>query len=679
VLLKTTFNCVINARRLRRGPAAPSAAASARLAGSVLLLLLAAAPLALAEPPAASAPTSKQDGLRQIAGILDYIGGDYRGAVSADGRVLDEGEYTEQRSLAKDADALAAQAGLTAQEPVRVVLLELTRALDARATPESVQRLCRKAREVLVTTQHVNLVPGRAPSRDEASQLYARQGCNSCHGDDGSARTPTAAALNPKPANFLDPERVAAVSPHRAFHALTFGVPGTAMVAYPALSDAQRWSLAFYVLSLRHQTADLGLGRRAFEAGGKPAPANFATLSEMSDEDLEAKLRSLPDAQSRAAALAYLRVDAPFEKTGSGLALRAIPLLDQGVKLYASGDRVQARKVFISAYLDGFEPHEASLRARDAALVGEVERVMLELRVVTSEGRPASEVAAVATRARALLLRAQDTGSNATTALLGALTITLREGLEIVLLIAALLGLVRKRGRPELAKHVHIGWLVSIPAGLATYYAAGSILGGMERELAEGVASLLAAVVLLGVTHWMLGQLTAKKWVGFLAKRVSTAATGSSSALFVFLLAFLAAYREAFEIVLFYQALVLDAGEHVRQIWLGTAIGLGVLSAIALVLLRLGQKLKPAPFMLASSVFLALLSFMLVGKGLRALQEAAVVPIHPVSFPELQWLGIYATREGLLAQGVLLVLLVASALWPWWTARRSHAAPAAAE
>jgi high-affinity iron transporter len=674
VLLKTTFNCVINWRR-RLSPGA----ATGRAATAVLAAVLAVAPVALAEPPAATTPTSKTDGLRQIAGILDYIGGDYRGAVSPAGEVLDEGEYKEQRSLAKDADALAAQAGLADQDPVRISLAELTRALDARAAPAAVQNLCRKAREVLVTTQHISLIPSQAPSREEAVQLYMRQGCANCHGADGSARTPTAAALDPKPANFLDPSRVAGVSPHRAFHALTFGVPGTAMVAYPALSDAQRWSLAFYVLSLRHQNADLALGRRAFDAGAKPAPTDFAALSSMSEEDIDAKLQSLADPKQRAAALAYLRVEAPFEKVGTGPGFRAIPLLERGVKLYASGDHVQARKLFISAYLDGFEPHEASLRARDAALVGEVERAMLELRVATGEERPATEVAAIAERARVLLLRAQDTGSNATTALLGALTITLREGLEIVLLIAALLGLVRKRGRPELAKHVHAGWLISIPAGLATYYLAGSILGGMERELAEGVASLLAATVLLGVTHWMLGQLTAKKWVGFLARRVSSAATGDRAALFVLLLAFLAAYREAFEIVLFYQALVLDAGEHVRQIWIGTAIGIGALVAIALVLLRLGQKLKPAPFMLASSVFLALLSFMLVGKGVRALQEAAVVSIHPVSFPELQWLGVFATREGLLAQGLLLVLLLGSALWPWWTARRAHGEPAPAE
>ncbi|HET6336374.1 MAG TPA: cytochrome c, partial [Polyangiales bacterium] len=360
--MKTTFNCVIDWRR-RLSPGAAPARTFAAAGAAALALLLVAAPVSLAETPTSANLAAKDGGLRQVAGILDYIGGDYRGAVSATGQVLDEAEYKEQLSLAKDADALAAQAGLGTADPVRVSLAELTRALEARATPEAVQNLCRKAREVLVTTQHVNLVPSQAPSRDEAAQLYMRQGCNSCHGSDGSAQTPTAATLNPKPANFLDPERIAAVSPHRAFHALTFGVSGTAMIAYPGLSDAQRWSLAFYVLSLRHQNADLALGRRAFDAGAKPAPTDFATLSSMSEEDIDAKLQNLTDPKQRAAALAFLRVEAPFAKKVTGPALSAIPLLDRGVKLYASGDHIQARKVFISAYLDGFEPHEAGLRA----------------------------------------------------------------------------------------------------------------------------------------------------------------------------------------------------------------------------------------------------------------------------------------------------------------------------
>jgi high-affinity iron transporter len=275
--------------------------------------------------------------------------------------------------------------------------------------------------------------------------------------------------------------------------------------------------------------------------------------------------------------------------------------------------------------------------------------------------------------ARALLARAESQGQGEGAAFFGALTITLREGLEIVLLVAALLALVRKRGHPELAKFVHVGWLLAVPAGLCTYWFAGSILGGMQREMAEGIAAILAAVVLLGVTHWLLGQLGAKQWVGFLARHINEATSRStrSAALGVLGFAFVAAYREAFEIVLFFQALVLDAAGAVRDVWLGAGLGLVLLTGIAYGLLRVGQKLKPAPFMLASSIFLALLALVLVGKGVRAFQEAGVVGINGVSgWPELPLLGVFATREGLAAQALLLALLTGSALWPWLKARR---------
>ena len=85
----------------------------------------------------------------------------------------------------------------------------------------------------------------------------------------------------------------------------------------------------------------------------------------------------------------------------------------------------------------------------------------------------------------------------------------------------------------------------------------------MHRELAEAIASLLAAVVLLGVTHWLLGQLTAKRFMGFVARRMGDA-VNRSAAFGILGLSFIAAYREAFEIVLFFKALLLDAGEHAK-------------------------------------------------------------------------------------------------------------------
>jgi high-affinity iron transporter len=649
------------------------------LAWSSPLALLVCVARVHAAPPSAVGPRAtlqpaRVGALQQIAGVLDYIGGDYRAAVDATGKVIDEGEYVEQQSLAKEADAIAAQHGLSSEDPLRCALAELAKALERRALPAEIGTRCKQTRALIETRYGVSLAPSEVPSRESAAQLYRAQACHTCHGDDGSANTALAKTLDPQPANFLDAERVASVSAHRAYHAITHGVAGTGMAGFKQLTNAQRWSLSFYVLALRHLHADTLRGKRAFVEAGAPAPDEARGLSSLSEEELIARLQVITNTEARDAALGYLRAEAPFAGRDAARSLfLAFQKLDRGVAAYAKGDLASARELLISAYLDGFEPHEAGLRAKDGALVSQIESAMLGLRDAAGKPDNASAVEARAKQARALLARAEAHNQGESAAFAAALTITLREGLEIVLLVAALLALVRKRGQPQLAKHVHLGWVLSIPAGLATYWLAGSLLGGMQRELAEGAAALLAAVVLLGVTHWLLGQVGAKQWVGFLARQIGDAATRGSSrraALGVLALSFLAAYRESFEIVLFFQALTLDAAGQTHRVWLGAATGLGLLSLIAVALLRIGARLKPAPFMLASSIFLALLSLVLVGKGIRALQEAGVIAISTLEAWELPTLGVHATRQGLLAQGLLLVLLCASALWPWLNARR---------
>jgi len=625
--------------------------------------LLAVAPATRAAPPDGT------QALRQVAGVLDYVAGDYRGAVDERGAILDQGEYDEQLSLVRDADALAGQARVAPDAPLRKQLAELSAALLQKRAPAQIAELCRALRVLLVEQHHVVLAPSSPPSRKLGAKLYVEHGCPTCHGVDGSADTEAARALDPRPANFLDPERVATVSPHRAFFALTFGVSGTAMLAYPQLNENQRWSLAFYVLSMRHEGNVSDAGAQALATiGSDGPPRDAAGLAALTEEDVLARLAPIPDPAARAAALAYLRAEAPFTagaaaaKSSSMFAARAA--LQRGMSAYRRGDRAQARQELISAYLDGFEPHEAALGARDRALVREVERVMLALRQAAANGEPLPRVEALAKEADQLLSRAERAGEGESAAWIGAFTIALREGLEIALLVGALLGLVRRRGQASLVRYVHGGWIVAAVAGLITWWGAGALLSGLQRELAEGIAALLAAVVLLGVTHWLLGQLTAKRFIGFLADRMAKVASSQRAAWGIFALSFVAAYREAFEIVLFFRALLLDAGDQQGRVWMGALAGLALLAVITLVLQRVGQRLQPRPFMLASSALLAVLALALTGKGVRALQEAAVLPISEVAFPELPLLGVHGTLQGLLVQGVVLLFLVGSALWP---------------
>ncbi len=641
-----------------------------RVLASLLVILLTASAAAAQQGDRAAA-------LRQVAGILDYVGSDYAGAVDAEGRVVSELEYREQLALTADALALARDAGLAGSDPVVRGLEELTGLLERKAPPAEVLAHCRTIRRALVEQHDLVLEPASVPDPARARALYFAEGCDGCHGDDGGADTEQAQSLDPPPADFLDPERVAGVSPHRAFYAISFGVSGTGMPGYEHLSDEDRWSLAFWVLSLRHGESDASEGRELLDA--KPLDTSARALSGLTDDDLRAELADLLSPGEVDAALAFLRAEAPFGAPApeGGFTL-ARERLGQGLDAYRAGDADRARSLFISAYLDGFEPQEPALRARDADLVLEIEKAMLKLREDASAGAPVPDVERQAAAVARLFDEAEGTEASPVASFVGSAAISLREGFEAVLLVTALLALVRRRGAPGDARWVHAGWLAALPAGLVTWLAAGRVLGGLERELAEGIIALLAAVVLLGVTHWIVGQATARGFMSAVGKKLERAAQGRGAKWGVFLLAFVAVYREAFEVVLFYRALLLDAQGHGSVVVLGAAAGLAVLGVVALGLKRLGQRLAPRPFMLASSAVLALLALMLAGKGVRALQEAGVLATTAVPFPEVPALGLFGTAQGLAAQGVLLFLLAASAVVPWVRSRRqAHGASAA--
>ena len=252
--------------------------------------------------------------LHQVAGILDYVGADYAGAVDEQGRVTNEAEYAEQTELLDRAGALARQAGIADTDALIRELATLRQEIVEKRPPGSIASRCRSVRTALVRDHGLHLEPPSPPDIGRGRELYARSGCVSCHGDDGSADTAQARALTPPPASFLDPKGMAWVSPYRAFHAITFGVPETGMAAHRQLSSMDRWDLAFFVLSLRHRPDSVARGQAIV---GRLAPsfdAGAATLSQLTDDDLRQRLiaASVASPTDQEDAVAFLRGAAPF-------------------------------------------------------------------------------------------------------------------------------------------------------------------------------------------------------------------------------------------------------------------------------------------------------------------------------------------------------------------------------
>jgi high-affinity iron transporter len=290
-----------------------------------------------------------------------------------------------------------------------------------------------------------------------------------------------------------------------------------------------------------------------------------------------------------------------------------------------------------------------------------VEAAMAELRSRIDRGAPPSSVieqadlvSALFTQAEAALApdQASDTSNFA-----GAFAILLREGLEALLIVIAMIAFLQKADRRDVLPYVHGGWAVALLAGVATWWAATSLIAvsGASRELMEGFGSLFAALVLLSVGIWMHGKSNAQAWQRYIKDKLDQALS-RQSAWFLFLLAFVVVYREVFETILFF-ATMWSQGGHGALLG-GALAGAGVLAVIAWAMLRYSQRLPITQFFALSSILIAVLAVVLAGKGIAGLQEAGLLSITPFTgAPRSDLLGLYPTVQGLLAQALAAAVI----------------------
>ena len=611
--------------------------------------------LLLAAAPAAALASASTDAAAQRAiHLLDYVAVDYAGAVR-DGAIASESEYAEQLEFAGQLRVQLERLGVGADDPLARSLAELDAALHARAPTDQVASRARALGAALRERFQVPSLPPRTPSIERGRALYTET-CGACHGAVGRGDGPAAAGLEPPPANLASPARMRGLSPFALYGTISLGVDGTAMAPFAGRFDeAQRWDLAFYVGSLALDPAQVERGRRLALQGETRAALRVPDLETLSHRSL-AELEASPD---EADLLAWLRSDpAALGRSEVSLAVARSRLAASRDAL-ARGDRAGALDLAVSAYLDGFEPVEPALGAVEPALRSSVEEAFQRYRAALQGSRPLAEVEPLYAILREDLSRVEERHAGGrigpTAAFVGSLTILSREGLEAVLLVVALVAVVSRSGRREALPWIHAGWLAALAAGAATWWTARRLVAvsGASREVVEGVSALTATAILFYVSYWLVSKVEAARWQAFLDGRMKTALSRGSLGMLA-LVSFVAVYRECFETVLFYEALAAEAGPGGgRAIAAGVGAGAILLGLLALVVFRFGQRLPMRRFFAASSLFLYALAMVLAGHGVAALQEAGWLPITPLPFVRIEWLGIYPTAESLVLQGVL--------------------------
>lgn len=611
-----------------------------------------------------SAAPADDERAQTIVHMLDYVGVDYPEFVQ-DGKILDAAEYDEQREFATQVIALLGQLPAVPRQPELLDRArELLAKIDARAPGSEVSAQAAVLRAGVIAAWSLSVVPRQAPDIAQGAQLFA-QHCASCHGAQGRGDGPLAEGMEPPPSDFHDEPRMRQRSVYGLYNTITLGVGGTPMRAFGELTETERWILAFFSASLRAEPQQIARGEASWGQG--EGRTNF--------DDLGALVTRAPDEQASAGSTlddvrAYL--------TRQPKALQALapaPLdfsrttLDEAQQAYERGDREGARRLAIAAYLEGFELVESALNNVDAPLRTEVEREMMALRALIGDGRPAQEVAAQVANVKALIDRADDALSGGslspTAAFVSSLLILLREGLEAILVLSAIIAFVVKTGRRDALPYIHAGWIGAVVLGAVTWVVARYALtiSGANREITEGVTALLAAAMLLYVGWWLHSRSNAQAWNRFLRDQVSTAL--SRRTLWAMAgVSFLAVYRELFEVILFYEALWAQAGAQGQgSVMWGIVAAAVLLTLIGGAILRYSIRLPIGPFFAVTSGLLALLAVVFVGNGVAALQEAGVLDATMVRFVTVPLLGIYPTLQGLGSQLLALFLIAAGLLF----------------
>ena len=363
---------------------------------------------------------------------------------------------------------------------------------------------------------------------------------------------------------------------------------------------------------------------------------------------------------------------------------RIAQTVDQAVSTYENGDPEGARDLVNASYYgiyekDGLESvMRSSVSAKETSLT---EYQFYKLKKVMKNGESVETVRQEGEKLKSMVgdnVKALENahGSSGWAAFLPAFLILLREGLEAILVLVAIIAYLR---RSDNEKHLDVVYNFSIAAIVASFasaYLFATILdntsGGMSREVLEGATALFAVVVLLLTSAWLGGKANTDNWKKYIDGLVKQSVTkGAARALGM--AAFLAVYREGAEVILFYQALFNNAAADVTMIWAGFGAGCVTLAIIFFGIQKGILRIPLRPFFLFTSILMFLLAVTFVGGGVEELQEGGVIGITRFEgWPTVDVLGIFPTAETLGSQ--LLVLLLGAAMVVYAKARKPKAA-----
>lgn len=375
------------------------------------------------------------------------------------------------------------------------------------------------------------------------------------------------------------------------------------------------------------------------------------------------------------------------DRTWSDVAAEMNEILDQAYEAAVSGKGSEGSSLVNTAYYQYYEKlgfEKNVMNAISGSRVSQVEYQFKMTRKTMRDGGSQKEIKQLVDDLKSWLTEDAATldggaASNVngftkfiTSSVGQAFLILIREGLEALLVVAAVIAYLVKSGNKRFTKYIYLGVLVGLAASgliavLFTFLFGGS---GPIQEISEGVCALIAMCMLLWTSNWMLNKSSVEAWNRYIRNKTEAAVATAQSrvesgesvsmgmVVSLAMLSFLAVFREGAETVIFYES-IYSMSQDSRGMWIGGLAAAAVLLVIFLILRFTSVKIPIGPFFLVTSILMAVLVVVFAGGGVHALIEGDLVEGHYLSsVPTNDWIGLYPYVECLIAQALAALAVI---------------------
>ena len=375
------------------------------------------------------------------------------------------------------------------------------------------------------------------------------------------------------------------------------------------------------------------------------------------------------------------------DRTWSDVAGEMTVILDQAYEAAASGKGNEGSTLVNNAYYQyyeklGFEKNVMNVISGDR--VSQVEYQFKMTRKTMRDGGSDKEIKQLVDDLKSWLVKdaaVLDGGASGnvngftklvTSSAGQAFLILIREGLEALLVVAAVIAYLVKSGNKRFTKWIYLGVVAGLAgsglvAVLFTFLFGGS---GPIQEISEGVCALIATLMLLWTSNWMLNKSSVEAWNNYIRNKTEAAVAGAQSKVesgqglglgmiaSLAMLSFLAVFREGAETVIFYES-IYSMSQDAHGMWVGGLAAAAVLIVIFLILRFTSVKIPIGPFFLVTSILMAVLVVIFAGGGIHALIEGDLIEgTYLSSVPTNDWIGLYPYVETITAQVIAAIAVV---------------------